>query len=164
MNTQERKNIFFSFYDQLKPEHAEKAKANYDPEFTKHHGSPETHADAIHDGFAWHKSPEDEDYWLDLFNDLGNGTYPLQMTPRSCKAAAKSAMHGGTRMATQEDYEELENIAPPTEPNFGTKDTNPKDSLGTKKVPLSGMPAPVLLECGLVKLHGDLKYLSLIHI
>lgn len=38
------------------------------------------------------------------------------------------------------------------------KDTNPKDAIGTKKVPLSGIPAPVLLECGLVKLHGDLKY------
>ena len=42
--------------------------------------------------------------------------------------------------------------------NSQTKDTNPKDSIGTKKVPLSGMPAPVLMECGLVKLHGDLKY------
>jgi len=38
------------------------------------------------------------------------------------------------------------------------KATNPKDALGIAKVPLSGMPAPVLLECGLVKLHGDLKY------
>ena len=39
-----------------------------------------------------------------------------------------------------------------------TKPTNPKDACGIKKVPLSGMPAPVLLEAGLVKLHGDLKY------
>jgi len=39
-----------------------------------------------------------------------------------------------------------------------SKPTNPKDALGVNKVPLSGMPAPVLLECGLVKLHGDLKY------
>lgn len=39
-----------------------------------------------------------------------------------------------------------------------TKPTNPKDACGVKKVPLSGMPAPVLLEAGLVKLHGDLKY------
>jgi len=38
------------------------------------------------------------------------------------------------------------------------KATNPKDACGVKKVPLSGMPAPVLLEAGLVKLHGDLKY------
>jgi hypothetical protein len=38
------------------------------------------------------------------------------------------------------------------------KKTNPKDACGIKKVPLSGMPANVLLEAGLVKLHGDLKY------
>lgn len=39
-----------------------------------------------------------------------------------------------------------------------TKESNPKDAVGCKKVPLHGMPAPVLMECGLVKLHGDLKY------
>jgi len=38
------------------------------------------------------------------------------------------------------------------------KETNPKDSCGIKKVPMSGIPAPVLMEMGLVKLHGDLKY------
>jgi hypothetical protein len=38
------------------------------------------------------------------------------------------------------------------------KPTNPKDACGIKKVPISGMPVPVLLESGLVKLHGDLKY------
>jgi hypothetical protein len=38
------------------------------------------------------------------------------------------------------------------------KKTNPKDACGIKKVPISGMPANVLLEAGLVKLHGDLKY------
>ena len=39
-----------------------------------------------------------------------------------------------------------------------TKPTNPKDACGIKKVPISGLPAPVILEAGLVKLHGDLKY------
>jgi len=38
------------------------------------------------------------------------------------------------------------------------KPTNPKDSCGIKKVPMSGMPMNVLMEAGLVKLHGDLKY------
>ena len=38
------------------------------------------------------------------------------------------------------------------------KDTNPKDRVGIRKAPMSGLPAPVLMECGLVKLHGDLKY------
>lgn len=39
-----------------------------------------------------------------------------------------------------------------------TKPTNPKDSCGIKKTPMSGMPINVLMEAGLVKLHGDLKY------
>ena len=39
-----------------------------------------------------------------------------------------------------------------------TKPTNPKDSCGIKKVPMNGMPMNVLMEAGLVKLHGDLKY------
>ena len=30
--------------------------------------------------------------------------------------------------------------------------------IGMRKAPMSGLPAPVLMECGLVKLHGDLKY------
>ena len=38
------------------------------------------------------------------------------------------------------------------------KPTNPKEACGVKKVPTSGIPAPVLFEVGLVKLHGDLKY------
>jgi len=38
------------------------------------------------------------------------------------------------------------------------KQTNPKDMIGMRKAPMSGLPAPVLMECGLVKLHGDLKY------
>lgn len=39
-----------------------------------------------------------------------------------------------------------------------TKPTNPKDACGIEKVPVSGLPVPVILEAGLVKLHGDLKY------
>jgi hypothetical protein len=38
------------------------------------------------------------------------------------------------------------------------KAINPKDMIGMRKAPMSGLPAPVLMECGLVKLHGDLKY------
>lgn len=38
------------------------------------------------------------------------------------------------------------------------KPTNPKNSCGIKKVPMNGMPINVLMEVGLVKLHGDLKY------
>ena len=38
------------------------------------------------------------------------------------------------------------------------KDTNPKDSVGTKKVPMSTVPAPVMAEVGLAMLEGALKY------
>lgn len=39
-----------------------------------------------------------------------------------------------------------------------TKETNPKDSVGVRKVPLSTVPAPVLLEVGLAMLEGARKY------
>lgn len=39
-----------------------------------------------------------------------------------------------------------------------TKDTNPKDSVGTKKVPMSVVSGPVLMEVGLGMLEGALKY------
>ena len=52
----------------------------------------------------------------------------------------------------------VQNMKKTVEATVDTKPTNPKDACGVKKVPISGMPAPVLLEAGLVKLHGDLKY------
>ena len=38
------------------------------------------------------------------------------------------------------------------------KPSNPKDSMGIKKVPLSGVSAPVLMELGLAKMEGALRY------
>lgn len=38
------------------------------------------------------------------------------------------------------------------------KDPNPKDAVGVKKVPLSTVSAPVLMEMGLGMLEGDRKY------
>lgn len=38
------------------------------------------------------------------------------------------------------------------------KDTNPKDAVGVRKVPLSTIPAPVMLEVGLAMLEGARKY------
>lgn len=38
------------------------------------------------------------------------------------------------------------------------KDTNPKDALGIKKVPVSTLPTPVVLEVGLAMMEGALKY------
>jgi hypothetical protein len=39
-----------------------------------------------------------------------------------------------------------------------TKDTNPKDTIGIKKVPMSPLPGNVLMEVGLGLLEGALKY------
>lgn len=41
---------------------------------------------------------------------------------------------------------------------MNTKPTNPKDSVGIKKVPLSTVPAPVMMEVGLAMLEGARKY------
>lgn len=38
------------------------------------------------------------------------------------------------------------------------KNTNPKDAVGTKKVPLSTVPMPVIMEVGLAMLEGSRKY------
>jgi len=39
-----------------------------------------------------------------------------------------------------------------------SKDTNPKDSLATRKIPFSTIPAPVLAEVGVAMLEGARKY------
>jgi len=38
------------------------------------------------------------------------------------------------------------------------KDTNPKDNIGSKKVPFTTIPAPVLGELGVAMLEGAIKY------
>lgn len=43
-------------------------------------------------------------------------------------------------------------------PNAGTKETNPKDAVGIKKVPMSPVPAQVSMEIGLAMLEGARKY------
>lgn len=40
----------------------------------------------------------------------------------------------------------------------GTKDTNPKQAHGDRRVPFSTVPAPVVAELGLAMLEGALKY------
>jgi len=42
--------------------------------------------------------------------------------------------------------------------NDSKKDTNPKDAVGTKKVPFSTVSAPVVAEIGLAMLEGARKY------
>ena len=44
------------------------------------------------------------------------------------------------------------------EKDFEVKDINPKDAVGTGKVPMSCVPAPVLMELALAMLEGSRKY------
>lgn len=106
---------------------------------------------ALFNAFDWEHSPQGSNYWSDIYDSLLDRTYfdAPQLTPEGLKRNAIDQMF--ERLATEAEMEEMEET-------IAVKETNPKDSLGIKKVPLSGMPAPVLLECGLVKLHGDLKY------
>lgn len=98
MDKDELKAIYFSFYDQLLPEHAEKAKANYSEEFSAHrtgeHGEPKSHKDAVYNGFSWIKSEEPNGYWSEIYDRLEGGTYPLQLTPQECTRKAKEYMYG----------------------------------------------------------------------
>ena len=140
MNKTELKSIYFSFFDQLTPEHAEKAKANYDEDW--HKFEPKTHQSAVIFGFEWTESPEGKTYWGDIFDSLSVGEYPLQLTPQVCKDKAIE------RMATGEDYEKLEDVVrgikatviyepPSTEPNFGTKGIAlPEDAAERKTYPI----------------------------
>jgi hypothetical protein len=135
MNKDELKNIYFSFFDQLLPEHAEKAKVNYDEDWAPQYGEPLNHEDAVAFSCDWSKTPEGFTYWDNLHDDLIDGSsYSLQLTPKVLKDKAKDFM-STERMATPENLEELdkliESIAPPTEPNFGTLSTDPEERKNT---------------------------------
>ena len=54
----------------------------------------------------------------------------------------------------------LENTVPWTcdQTRLTAKDTNPKDSVGVKKVPMSTVPTQVVMEIGLAMLEGARKY------
>jgi len=43
-------------------------------------------------------------------------------------------------------------------PDLGIKETNPKDSVGVKKAPISTVPGTVIAEVGLAMLEGSRKY------
>ena len=93
-NKDELKAIFFSFYDQLKPEHAEKAKANYDEDWAPKWGEPKSHDDAVNFSCDWSKTTEGFTYWDNIHDDLMDESYPLQLTPQVCKDKAKEHLYG----------------------------------------------------------------------
>ena len=61
---------------------------------------------ALFNAFDWDDSPQGEAYWDSIYNSLLNATYfdAPQLTPESCKASAME------RMATGEDYEQLDEL------------------------------------------------------
>ena len=110
MNKDELKNIYFSFYSQLTPEHAEKAKANYDHDFTDG-DEPRDHGEAVGWGFEWDASPEDEGYWIEVNKKLEAKIYPLQLTPQVCEAKAKE-IYGATAIGSMPAKEWFKYLKP----------------------------------------------------
>ena len=61
---------------------------------------------ALFNAFDWEDSPQGDAYWDSIYNSLVDETYfdAPQLTPESCRAAAME------RMATDADYEELDEL------------------------------------------------------
>ena len=52
----------------------------------------------------------------------------------------------------------LLHVSEPVSLSVNVKDSNPKDSIGVKKAPMSTVPCAVIMEIGLAMLEGALKY------
>jgi hypothetical protein len=133
MNKNERKKLFFSFFDQLLPDHAEAAKAAYDGEEYEEE-EIDTHADALFYG------AKNFSGLLGIYRQLEDGTYNLQLTPQVCKDKAKEHLYG-ERMATDEDMQKMEdkiegfgNDNPI--PTVCTKEALPSDAAERKTYPI----------------------------
>lgn len=61
----DRRELFIKLYSELPSPIKELAIKNYDPEYSTK--MPLDIADAIKDGFSWIGSPEDSDFWLDVY-------------------------------------------------------------------------------------------------
>jgi Protein of unknwon function (DUF3310) len=68
MESQEIKNIYFGFYDQLIEPYCSQAKRNYDGCKSE----PQSLLDAILLGFIWGDSAEGRDYWDKFHNNIHN--------------------------------------------------------------------------------------------
>ena len=55
-------------------------------------------------------------------------------------------------------YKNWRPVAPPVPATPATKDTNPKNTIGVRKAPVSTLPAGVLFEVGTALLEGATKY------
>ena len=114
----------------LKDEHRDLARSNMFADLSN--CSYSSLEEALYYSCRWSMSPQGEDFWCEIHDQILAEAYfdAPQQTDESCKASAME------RMATQEDYEELENIAPPTEPNFGTEQALPTDAAERKTYPI----------------------------
>lgn len=67
----------------------------------------------------------------------------------------------GSKNEAREQNENIRKVPralPPESFAYSTKDTNPKDAVGSLKAGMSAIPRPVLYEVGLAMLEGALKY------
>jgi hypothetical protein len=91
-------------------------------------------------------------FFIDDF--IGDGYFYCNNCKENISGVINSISHTlDTKTTKYEDETEKFEIL-----NDKTKQTNPKDAVGVKKVPFSTVPAPVIAEVGLALLEGARKY------
>lgn len=67
----------------------------------------ETLEDALYFACRWAGSPQGEDFWCDIHNQIDAGTYfdAPQLTPQECTRKAKESMHGDDTIFPEDDSE-----------------------------------------------------------
>lgn len=102
--------------EDLREEHAVKAIANLHAEDTDGETASteyERLRTALYNAFKWADSPEGYDFWDSIYESLLDDTYfdAPQITPEKLKGAARESMYGlPKRMATEEDYKQLDEL------------------------------------------------------
>lgn len=152
--------------EDLREEHAIKAIANLHAEDTDGEIASteyEKLRTALFNAFDWDDSPQGEEYWDDIYDSLFNETYfeAPQLTPEKLKGAARESMYGlPKRMATEEDYKQLDELTG-TLPDSGTRSEFStgavRDASKGKGVP-SHLPTRALLRASKRFEDGAVKY------
>ncbi len=102
--------------EDLREEHAIKAIANLHAEDTDGETASTEYIElrtALLNAFDWDCSPQGNAYWDSIYESLLYETYfdAPQLTPEKLKGAARESMYGlPKRMATEEDYKQLDEL------------------------------------------------------
>ena len=102
--------------EDLREEHAVKAIANLHAEDTDGETASTEYVElrtALLNAFDWDDSPQGNAFWDSIYESLLYDTYfdAPQLTPEKLKGAARESMYGlPKRMATEEDYKQLDEL------------------------------------------------------